>query len=204
MRRVVAVAAAALIAAGAAQAAAPAPDAHDRALAAQLNAKAKTFHSITGATSPSSQSSLDKCPAFKKKPADALSAFFLLIPVFLADVVNEYGPQIRDLRDTIGTMHPDSPLFRRWLTAQEGNLALLLQFDNHGKKVDLCAAAAVLLDRKSTDADIVRVTGFHATAIAQLFSNKTSAAVSKLNPQMRAFFVAAGLSPADAKTLTTS
>ena len=58
--------------------------------------------------------------------------------------------------------------------------------------------------KKSTDADIYRVTGLHGTAIAQLFANSSSAALKTLNPQMRAFFVAAGLSPADAKILTSS
>jgi hypothetical protein len=101
-------------------------------------------------------------------------------------------------------MHPDSPLFARWLSAEASSLSLLLQFDNHGKKVDLCAAASVLLDKKSGDADVYRVTGLHLTTIAQLFSSKASATLQKLNPQMQKFFVAAGLSPAGAKTLTSS
>ena len=207
MRALAAVAAgAALLAsvAGGVRAGTPTPDAHDRGLAAKLNAQAKTFRGIAGGTSKQSQDSLDNCAAFKKNPSAAFSAFFLLIPVFLAEVVNEYGPQIRALRASVATMHPDAPLFRKWLTAEIGSLDLLLGFDNHGKKVDLCMAAQVLLDKKSTDGDIYRVTGLHGTAIAQLFANKSSEALKTLNPQMRKFFVAAGLSAADAKTLTSS
>jgi hypothetical protein len=195
---------AAVLLAAQARAAAPSPDAHDRALAAQLNARAKTFRNIASATSQQSQDSLDRCPVFRKNPQDALSAFFLLIPVFLSEIVNDYGSEITDLRDAMTAMSPDSPLFRKWLTAETGNLTLLLQFDNHGKKVDLCKAAAVLLDTKSTGDDIFHVTGLRTTVIAQLFSNEASAAVTKLNPQMRPFLVAAGLSAADAKTLTSS
>ena len=61
--------------------------------------------------------------------------------MFLTEIVNDYGPQIRDLRATVVAMHPHSPLFRRWLTAEAQTFSLLLQFDNHGKKVDLCQAA---------------------------------------------------------------
>ncbi len=207
MRVIAAIAAAAALlaslAAGA-RAAVPAPDAHDRALAAQLNQQAKTFRGIAGGTSQASQDSLDGCAPFKKDPSAAFSAFFLMIPVFLAEVVNQYGSQIRGLRSSLATMHPDAPLFRKWLAAEIGSLDLLLGFDNHGKKVDLCAAAQVMLDKKSTDADIFRVTGLHGTAFAQLFANTSSGALKTLNPQMRTFFVAAGLSAADAKTLTSS
>lgn len=184
--------------------AAASPDAHDRALAATLIAKAKTFQKLGGATSQGASSSLEHCPAFKKDPQKALSAFFLLIPVFLAEVVHDYGPQISDLRDSLDGMHPDSPLFRSWLTAESGSLSLLLQFDNHGKKVDLCEAANVLLAKTPSDADVYRVTGLHLATIGRLFSSKASASLQKLNPQMQKFFVAAGLSAADAKTLTSS
>ncbi len=141
-----------------------------------------------------------------KSAADkqAFTALFLLVPVFLAEVVNEYGPQIRDLQATIGAMHPHSPLFRQWLAAESQAVGLMLQFDNHGKKVDYCEAAKVLLAKGSTDADIYRVTGLHAVMLAKLFGSKASSTVTRLNPSMRAFFVAAGLSAAQAQALTSS
>ena len=192
----------ALTVAGTAGAAAPSPDAHDRTLAAQLNAKVTTFRQISKGASQS-DTSLNKCAAFKNDPKQALAAVFLLIPVFLTEVVNDYGQQVGELRDTMAAMHPDSPLFRQWLAAEGRAVSLLLKFDNHGKRVDVCAAAKVLLDKHSTDADVYRVIGIHTNLIGELFGSTANQTVSKLNAPMRAFFVAAGLSPADAKTLTS-
>jgi hypothetical protein len=193
----------ALVLAAAAAAATARPDAHDRALAAVLNAKVTTFRNIAAGTQTGGNS-LQKCAQFKKDPQLALGAVFVLIPVFLTEIVNDYGNEIRDLRETVVTMHPHSPLFRRWLTAEGQTFSLLLQFDNHGKKVDLCRAAAVLLNKRSTDADIYRVTGIHTALIGRLFGSTASQTVNTLNPKMRTFFVAAGLKPADAKILTSS
>jgi hypothetical protein len=194
---------AALALAGPGSAATARPDAHDRALAVQLNDKVTTFRNIAAGTQ-NGGNSLGRCAQFKNDPQQALGAVFVLIPVFLTEIVNDYGPQIRDLRDTVVAMHPDSPLFARWLTAEGQTFSLLLQFDNHGKKVNLCRAADVLLDKTSTDADIYRVTGIHTVLIGRLFGSSASETVNKLNPRMRAFFVAAGLKPADAKILTSS
>ena len=202
MRAALVTLAALALAGTAAAAAAAKPDAHDRALVAQLNDKVTTFRSIAAGTQ-NGGNSLEKCAQFKNDPQQALGAVFVLIPVFLAEIVNDYGPQIRDLRDTVAAMHPHSPLFRRWLTAEGQTFSLLLQFDNHGKKVDLCQAAKVLLDKTSTDADIYRTIGIHTVLIGRLFGSTSSQTVNRLNPQMRAFFVAAGLKPADAKILTS-
>jgi hypothetical protein len=187
---------------GAAAAATVGPDAHDRALAAELNEKVTTFRNIAAGTE-NGGSSLQKCAQFKNDPQQALGAVFVLIPVFLTQIVNDYGPEIRDLRDTVASMRPHSPLFARWLDAEGQTFSLLLQFDNHGKKVNLCRAAKVLLDQRSTDADIYRVIGIHTVLIGRLFGSTASQTVSKLNPQMRTFFVAAGLTPSDAKILTS-
>jgi hypothetical protein len=192
----------ALALAAAAAAVTARPDAHDRALAAALNAKVTTFRNIAAGTQ-NGGNSLQKCAQFKNDPQQALGAVFVLIPVFLTEIVNDYGNEIRDLRETVVGMHPHSPLFRRWLSAQGQAFSLLLQFDNHGKKVDLCRAAAVLLNKSSTDADIYRVTGIHTALIGRLFGSTASQTVNTLNPKMRTFFVAAGLKPADAKILTS-
>jgi hypothetical protein len=192
----------ALALAGTAAAATLRPDAHDRALAAELNEKVTTFRNIAAGTE-NGGNSLQKCAQFKNDPQQALGAVFVLIPVFLTQIVNDYGPEIRDLRGTVASMHPHSPLFARWLDAEGQTFSLLLQFDNHGKKVNLCQAAKVLLDQRSTDADIYRVIGIHTVLIGRLFGSTASQTVSKLNPQMRTFFVAAGLNPDDAKILTS-
>jgi hypothetical protein len=202
-RALLAAATAALTVAAGASAAAPKPDAHDRALVSALNAKVATFRQISGGPQDES-TQLDKCPVIKKDPSQALAAVFLLLPVLLTEVVNGYGAQIKGLRDTMASMHPDSALFAKWLAAEKGSLDLLLQFDNHGKKVDLCNALQVLQSKSSTDADIYRATGIHAVLIAKLFGDPATATLSKLNPRMRPFLVAAGLSVKDAKALTST
>ena len=39
------------------------------------------------------------------------------------------------------------------------NFALILQYDNHGQKIDFCRAATVLLSKKSTAQDIRKAIG---------------------------------------------
>jgi hypothetical protein len=158
------------------------PDAHDRALALQLNQKVSTFRAIAGHIG-GADTSLNKCAYLKRHPKQAFAAAFALVPALLADVVNAYKPEIVSLQGTIAGMHPDSPLFAQWLTAVGGDFKLILSFDNHGKKIDLCRAAVVMLDK--------------------IFTNPSASKLSKLNPKMEPFFVQAGLSAKDAKTLTS-
>jgi hypothetical protein len=200
-----AVLALAATAATAATAAAPKPDAHDRALAARLSAKVSTFREVAASSDDNSlQRSLDRCPLMKKDPGQAFAAVFVLLPALLAGLVNEYRPQLADLRDTVAAMHPHAPVFRQWLDAERRSFGLLLQFDNHGKKIDLCEAATVMLDKHSTADDIHRVLGIDPRLIPKLFQSTSSSKVTKLNPRMRTFFVAAGVSKANAKALTSS
>ena len=206
MTRALAVAAAlASLASGAALAAAPTPDAHDRALAKALDAKVKTFQKLVAQSgaNDSFQRSLDKCPVMKKDPSQEFAAAFALLPVVLIELVNDYGPQLRALRQTLLAMHPHSSLFSRWTTGVAGYFDQILQFDNHGKRVDLCDAATVMLDKKSTAADIHRVLGIDPSLIAKLFQSPASSPPTQLAPRMQRFFVAAGLSANDAKTLTS-
>lgn len=204
-RALAAAAALAAVLAAAALGAAPKPDAHDRALARQLDAKVQTFRDIAAkeGVSDSLKHSLDRCPVLQKDPGQAFAALFALLPALLTEIVDDYGPELRGLRQTIAGMHPHAPLFRSWLAAEGQSFALILRFDNHGKKIDLCKAATVMLDKESTAADIQRILGIDPSLIAVLFQSPASAKLSKLNPKMRAFFVAAGLPAADAKTLTS-
>jgi hypothetical protein len=204
-RALVACVAVAALVTGACLAGGPKPDAHDRALARALDAKVKTFRAIAKQTgqSDSLQKSLDQCSLLKKDPSQALGVFFALIPAFLAELVNDFGPQMRGLHVSLLGMHPHSVLFRKWTAAEGQDLALILKFDNHGKKIDLCKAAAVMLDKKTTPADIRRVIGIDPALIALVFQSPVSKTLTDLNPKMRAFFAAAGLSKADARTLTS-
>jgi len=184
---------------------APQPDAHDRALAAQLAEKVQTFRQVAQDENggPSLKQSLDNCPLLKKDPSEAFAAVFALLPALLTQMVNDFGPQLRDVQQTLVSMDPDSSVFQRWVDASRQSFTLLLRFDNHGKKVDLCEAATVMLDKHSTASDIRDVLGIDPALIPKLFQSKASATVTRLDPQMRTFFLAAGLSRLDAKALTS-
>ncbi len=197
----------ALGAVSAAGAKAPAPDAHDRALARTLDAKVSTFRAI--AAKKNDNTSLDKtlknCPTFKKDPAKAFAAVFALLPALLADLVNQFRPEITGVRDTLAAVHPDSPLFRQWVVAQKQNFGLILRFDNHGKKINYCRAATVMLSKKSTAADVRDAIGIDPALFATLFSSgsgKASARLKSLNARMRPFLRAAGISAANVTALT--
>jgi hypothetical protein len=195
--------------AGAASAAAPQPDAHDTALAQQLAARVQAFQTLDKAGTNSSanrlQTTLQSCPDFKRDPGKALGAVFALLPALLIDVVNQYRPQILELRATVAKMHPHAQLFSRWLDAEGQSLGLLLSFDNHGKKVDYCRAAHVMLEKNPSQKELKDVFGIDPALIAKIFSggsSNVSATLQKLNPQMRAFLVAAGVAPKTATALT--
>jgi hypothetical protein len=198
-----AIAALALTASGA-LAAAPRPDEHDRALARELSAKVTAFRAIVARSGSGLQKSIDACPLAKKDPAQAFALVFAAVPALFTQIVTDYKPQIVSLRDTVVQMHPDAPIFRTWKAALGQSLDLLLEFDNHGKQVDICKAATVLVDKHSTAADIQRVLGVDPQLIPKLFTNKPQAKLTKLEPRMTAFFVAAGLSKKNAKILTSS
>ena len=93
----------AAIAAAAALGAAPSPDAHDRALARQLDAKVQTFRKIAAQDGGSDElkQSLDKCPLLKKDPGQAFAALFALLPALLTQIVNDYGPRSGDVQRTV-------------------------------------------------------------------------------------------------------
>jgi hypothetical protein len=184
--------------------AAPRPDANDRALAHRLNAQVASFRKVIAASGSSMQTSLDSCPVAKKSPSKAFALAFASIPALFTEIVTEYKPQLVALRDTVAGMHADSPLFRKWLTATRGSFDLILKFDNGGKPVDICKAGTVLLDKKSTPADIKRVLGIDPSLIITAFDDPSQKALTKLETPMTAFFVAAGLSKKNAKILTNS
>jgi len=198
----------ALVAASAAAAATPVPDAHDRALARQLAAKVASLQKVSTASKADDDritKALKGCKGLGKTPADSFAVVFAMLPVLLVDVVNQIRPQLLDVRATIGAMHPHAPLFRRWLAAESASSELILGFDNHGKKIDYCAAAKVMLAKNASDADVQRVLGVSSTQIKKLFSgssSQASATVEKLNPQMRAFLIAGGVRRSVAVQLT--
>ena len=211
MRRVLIVSvAAALIAASVAAAATPKPDPHDRALAQLLAAKVTSLQKVASASSGGDAkitNELKGCKGLGKTPADGFAVVFAMLPVLLIDVVNQIRPLLLDVRDTLGAMHPHATLFRRWLAAERAGVDQILAFDNHGKKIDYCAAAKVMLAKSPKDSDVRAVLGVSLTQIKSLFSSTSTASragatVKKLNPQMRAFLLAAGVPRSVAVKLT--
>ena len=70
-------------------------------------------------------------------------------------------------------------------------------------QIDLCRATAVIRDKASREADYRSALGVNPALVAQLFQSAASQTVTTLDPQMRSFFVAAGLSVKNATTLTS-
>ena len=207
MRRCLIVVVSVVLAAASAATAATAatPDAHDRALARQLAAKVVALQKVATVSTGSDDKitkALQGCPeGLGKNPA----VVFAMLPVLLIEVVNEARPLLLDVRVTLGAMHPHAALFRRWLSAQQAGIGQILAFDNHGKKIDYCAAAKVMTSKSPRDADVRAVLGVSLAQIDTLFSgssSQASATISKLNPQMRTFLVAAGVRRSVAVQLT--
>ena len=208
VRVLIVVVLAGLVAASLATAATPKPDAHDRALALQLAAKVVSLQKVSSASNGSDDkvtNALKGCKGLGKTPADSFAVVFAMLPVLLVDVVNEIRPLLLDVRDTVAAMHPHSTLFRRWLVAERAGVDQILTFDNHGKKIDYCDAAKVMLAKSPSDTKVRSVLGIDPAKIKELFSGsstRASATVKKLNPQMRAFLIAAGVRRSVAVQLT--
>jgi hypothetical protein len=207
-RLLIVVGLAALIATSFAAAAAPRPDAHDRALAQQLAAKVESLKRMTSTSNSGDDritKELEGCNTLGKTPADSFAVVFAMLPVLLIDVVNQIRPTLVDIRDTIGAMRPHDAVFRRWLGAEKSGVDQILTFDNHGKKIDYCAAAKVMLAKSPSASQIRSVLGIDPAKVQQLFSgssSQSSVTVKKLNPQMRAFLTAAGVRRSVAVQLT--
>jgi hypothetical protein len=207
-RALIVVALLALLAASFAAASTPKPDAHDRALAQQLAAKVASLRKLTSTTNSGDDritKELKGCKALGKTPADSFAVFFAMLPVLLIDLVNEIRPILLDIRNTLAGMHPHDAVFRRWLAAEGAGVGEILSFDNHGKKIDYCAAARVMLAKNPSDAQIRAVLGVEPAKIKSLVSGgstQASETVKKLNPQMRVFFIAAGVRRSVAIQLT--
>jgi len=197
-----------LMAASVAAAATPTPDAHDRALAQRLAAKVVALQKVASVSKGSDDkitNALKDCKGLAKTPGESFAVVFAMLPVLLIDVVNQIRPLLLDVRATIGAMHPHAVLFRRWLAAERASVDLILAFDNHGKKIDYCTAAKVMLAKNTTDAQVLAVLGMPLSRIKALFSgtsSQASATLTKLNPQTRAFLLAAGVRRSVAVQLT--
>ncbi len=208
---------------------ATAPDAHDRALAAALDARVATFRAIdTTAFGASETKALHSCVPLEKsllKDKGNFGAAFsgvltaaleLALPLTI-DLADRYAAELTSLRAALSAMHPDSALFGQWRSAELRSLNLFLEFDNHGQPVDACAAATYMqglakISKAGMAAAIAEFQAKVGISVAQyrqlapgFFSNSDpAAALTKLVQRMETFFVAAGLSSKDASVLSSS
>ena len=192
---------AALAALAATASAARAPDMHDRALMAQLEAKVAEYHTL--GKSKSLDDSLEKCSFVKGDPSKAFAAAFAALPALVAELVHRYRAVFDDINQTLTSMSPDDAVFRRWVAAMRTDVVFLLRFDNGGKKIDLCRAADAVLHKRV--ADFSRIVGLPASLVVQFYSREVggqTSALKRLNAQMRPFLIAGGVSRAHAVQLT--
>jgi hypothetical protein len=222
------VAAAASLAAVAGQAA-QAPDAHDRALSATLDANVAAFRDISTTSFGASVTRtlhgcvpLEKGIASNAKNAGTAFAGLLTAALELAlpltvDLADRYRPELVRLQTVLATMNPDSSLFAQWRSAETRSVTFILKFDNHGRLVDPCAAALYMqgLAKASKSARAAELAQFpqkvglslgqYEALAPALYSNSDPADIlSGLAPRMKAFFRAAGLSSNDAAVLSSS
>jgi hypothetical protein len=186
--------------------AAPVPDSHDRVLMAQLEAKVAQYERLGSNSSSDIDALMSKCGLAKKDPAQAFKVAFALLPVAAIELVQRYRGPFVDIRQTLGSMHPHSALFRSWVAAELRELDFLLRFDNGGKRIDPCKAAQVMLSEHPTAAQIKSTLGVDPVLLAQLVARSTTGHASdlkQLDPPMRKFFLAGGVSPKHADALTS-
>jgi hypothetical protein len=184
-------------------AAARVPDSHDRVLIAQLEAKVQAYEGL-GSSSSGADSAVKRCAFVKNDPAKAFSAAFALLPVEVIQAVTKWRGPFRDIQHTLVSMRPHDDLFRRWVVAERSEVAFLLRFDNGGKTIDVCKAAQLLMEKRPSPTEIRAVLGIDPSLVGTAFVRATAKSpLSKLNPPMRAFFIAGGVSKKHAVALTT-
>lgn len=212
-----------------AESAATAPDPHDRVLAEALDTRVAVFRDIdTKAFGSTITHAFRGCVALekgviaqKKNVGAALSgvlasALDLSLPLTI-DLADRYRSQLSALRTALKAMHPDSPLFAEWLSAELRSVGFILEFHTTGQPPDACAAATYMqsLAEKSKTAMTSALAGFrrqvgigldqYEALAPELYSNRDPAeALSKLAAKIEAFFVAAGLSSQDAAVISSS
>jgi len=200
------VAVALLVPAAAGAAAAPSPDGHDRALMAQLEAKVAQYEGLGSNSSDDIDKLMSKCGLVKKDPSQALGVAFAFVPIAVIELVQRYHGPFVDIRQTLSTMQPHSSLFRRWVAAELRELDFLLRFDNGGKKIDPCAAVRVMLSKSPSPAQVRSALGVDPALLAQLLARSTRGHASdlkQLDPPMRKFLLAGGVSEKHADALTS-
>jgi hypothetical protein len=179
-----------------------APDAHDRALMSRLEAKVQEYEAL-GPSSNVTDSTVAQCAFVKKDPAKGFAAAFAVLPVDVIELVTRFRGPFRDIQRTLLSVDPHDGLFRRWVAAERAEVALLLSFDNGGKTIDVCHAARLLMEKHPPPAEVREVLGINPSLVPLLFRRTSTSPLSKLNPAMRAFFIAGGVSKKHAEALTT-
>jgi hypothetical protein len=146
-----------------------------------------------------------QCAFVKQDPSKEIAASLAAIPVYVIEFVTKFKKPFLDIQRTLVSSHPHDDLFRRWVAAERAELAFLLRFDNGGKAIDLCKAAQILMQDQPKPAELRAVLGIDPALVPQALSRAlaTKSPLSKLNPPMRTFFIAGGVSRKHAEQLTT-
>ncbi len=180
-----------------------APDGHDRALMGQLEAKVQLYEGL--GSSSNADARVKQCAFVKQDPSKELAASFAVVPVYVIEAVTKFKGPFRDIERTLAATHPHDDLFRRWVAAERAEVAFLLRFDNGGKAIDICSAAQLLMQKQPPPAKVRAALGIDPALVplALLRALKTNTPLSKLNPPMRTFFIAGGVSRKHAEQLTS-
>jgi hypothetical protein len=180
------------------------PDGHDRALMARLETKVQLYAGL-GSSSAAADSKVKQCAFVKQDPSKEFAASFALVPVDVIESVTKLKRPLLDMQRTLVSIKPHDDLFRRWVSAERAELAFLLRFDNGGKAIDVCKAAQLLMQKQPPPAEVRAALGIDPALVPQAFLRAltTKSPLSKLNPPMRAFFSAGGVSKKNAEHLTT-
>jgi hypothetical protein len=180
------------------------PDGHDRALMARLEAKVQLYAGL-GSSTAAADSKVKQCAFVKQDPSKEFAASFAVVPVYLIEFVTKFKGPFLDIQRTLVSMHPHDDLFRRWVAAERAEVSFLLRFDNGGKAVDVCKAAQLLMQKQPPPAEVRAVLGIDPALVPQAFLRAlpTKSPLSKLNPPMRVFLIAGGVSKKHAEQLTS-
>jgi hypothetical protein len=171
---------------------------------ARLEAKVQLYAGI-GSPSGAADSKVKQCAFVKQDPSKEFAASFALVPVDVIESVTKLKRPLLDMQRTLVSMQPHDDLFRRWVSAERAELAFLLRFDNGGKAIDVCKAAQLLMQKQPPPAEVRAALGIDPALVPQAFLRAltTKSPLSKLNPPMRAFFIAGGVSKKNAEQLTS-
>ena len=177
------------------------PDAHDRALVAELvgayaSAGSAAQQRLRGFGNATIMKKLSSCPGSKSKlKKDPLAVVFGLLPAMLIDVIHQVTPELSAYERRLSGLRPDSPVFKSWLTLSQQQMQALLALGRASSGVDYCKAATALLDKSQSG--YLAALGLSPDEASKLraLNQGTGSAAKKVRSSFRAFLLGDGLKP---------